>query len=127
MTALGIDISGVEDIDLFLSYADGPRAAGESVMRSLLHAAGKLWWATDSGHDVRQYLHAFAAPETIQANVQAQCERDERVQSAAVQASLLGDELRIAVELVLTQDETQVTLTLSINDLGEVLNASVSV
>jgi hypothetical protein len=125
--ALGIDISGVEDIDLFLSYADGPRAAAEAVMRSLLHDSGRLWWAPDSGHDIRRYLHGFFDAGRIQAAVQAQCELDERVDSATVDATSLGDEIKIAVNLALTQDATQVQFTLTVNELGEVLSAAVAV
>lgn len=125
--ALGIDISGVEDVDLFLSYTDGPRAAAEAVMRSLLHDAGRLWWAIDSGHDIRRYLHGFFDAGRIQAAVQAQCELDERVELASVEASALGDELKITVNLTLTQDATQVQFTLTVNELGEVLSGTVTV
>lgn len=125
--ALGIDIAGVEDIDLFLSYSDGPRAAAEAVMRSLLHDPGRLWWAPDSGHDLRKYLHGFFDASRIQAAVQAQCELDERVESANVTASVLGDELKVTVNLTLTQDATQVSFTLTVNELGQVLSGSIAV
>jgi hypothetical protein len=124
--ALGIDIAGVEDIDLFLSYADGPRAAAEAVMRSLLHDPGRLWWAPDSGHDVRRYLHGFFDRERVQSAVQAQCELDERVERADVECSQFGDEIKIGVNLTLTQDATQVQFTLTVNELGEVLNGTVA-
>lgn len=125
--ALGIDVAGVEDVDLFLSYADGPRAAAEAVMRGLLHAPGRLWWAPDSGFDMRGLLHRFFDADSIAASVQAQCELEERVESADVTATVFGDELRIAANLILTQDATRVQFTLTVNQLGEVLNVSVSV
>lgn len=127
MPALGIDIAGVEDVDLFLSFADPKLAAAQAVMRSLTHAPGRLWWAPESGHDVKQHLNAFAEPERISLEVQAQCERDERVASAQVEASLFGDELRLTIFLTLEQDAAKVTLTLAINALGEVLDASIVV
>lgn len=126
-TALGIDIGGVEDVDLFLSYVDGPRATAEAVMRGLLHAPGKLWWAPDLGFNVRGLLHQFFDADRIERAVQAQIETEERVDSADVTATALGDELRLAVELVLTQDLAKVQFTLTINQLGEVLDASVAV
>jgi hypothetical protein len=125
--ALGIDIGGVEDVDLFLSYVDGPRAAAEAVMRGLLHAPGKLWWAPDLGFDVRGLLHQSPTIESIERAVQTQVETDERVESAEVSAVIFGDELRITVNLTLTQDPTKVQFTLTVNQLGEVLDASVSV
>jgi hypothetical protein len=125
--ALGVDIAGVEDIDLFLSLSDGPRAAAEAVMRSLLHDAGRLWWAPDSGYNVLKHLHGFFDAERIQTAVQSQCELDERVESAVAVATVLGDEMKISVDLVLTQDATKVQFTLTVNELGEILNASISV
>lgn len=125
--ALGIDIGGVEDVDRFLSYSDGPRATAEAVMRGLLHAPGKLWWAPDLGFDVRGLLHQSPSTESVERAVQTQVETDERVDSADVAAVIFGDELRITVALTLTQDPTKVQFTLTVNQLGEVLDASVSV
>lgn len=127
MPALGIDIAGVEDVDLFLSFADPKLAAAQAVARSLTHAPGRLWWAPESGHDLKQHLNAFAEPERIATEVQAQCEREERVASAQVEASLLGDELRLTINLILEQDSSKVTLTVTVNSLGEILDASIVV
>lgn len=125
--ALGIDIGGVEDVDLFLSYSDGPRATAEAVMRGLLHSPGKLWWAPDLGFDIRGLLHQSPTAERVERAVQTQVETDERVESADVAAAIFGDELRVTVALTLTQDPTKVQFTLTVNQLGEVLDASVSV
>jgi hypothetical protein len=125
MAALGRDIKGVTDIDPFLTMADGPRSAAEAVMRSLLHNPGILWWAPERGHDLHQHLHAFFDQERIELAVQQQCEADERVESAAVSATMLGKDLRLQIDLVLTQNEANVSLTLTISQLGEVLNAIV--
>ena len=125
--ALGIDIGGVEDVDLFLSYSEGPRAAAEAVMRGLLRAPGKLWWAPDLGFDVRGLLHQSPSAESVERAVQNQVETEERVDSADVSAVIFGDELRVTVDLTLTQDPTKVQITLTVNQLGEVLDASVSV
>lgn len=126
MTALGTDIKGVTDVDPFLTLASGPRATAEAVMRSLLHQPGILWWAPERGHDLHQHLHAFFDQERIELAIQQQCEADERVQSAVVAATLLGNELQIQVELTLTQDETRVQFTLTIGSLGDVISATVA-
>jgi len=127
MPGLGIDIAGVEDIDLFLSSADGSRSAAEAVMRTLLHAPGALWWAPDSGHDVKQYLHGFFDAERTRRGVQAACEREERVKTAKVTASVLGTEIKLSINLTFIDGSTPAILTLSIDQLGKVLDASVSV
>lgn len=124
MAALGIDIAGVEDVDLFLSSTDEKTSAGEAALRALLHSPGKLWWAPDSGHDVTQYIHSSADPDRIQANVQAACEIDERIKSADVEVTTLGKELRIKIDLTLINGDTA-TLTLLIDALGKVLDAQV--
>jgi hypothetical protein len=126
MAVLGRDIKGVTDIDPFLTLADGPRSAAEAVMRSLLHNPGILWWAPDQGHNLTQYLHGFFDQERVELGVRQQCERDERVDSAGVTATLLGSELQIRVDLVLTQDSAQVSFTLNIDSLGAVINASIT-
>lgn len=127
MPGLGIDIAGVEDIDLFLSNADPSRAAGEAVMRSLLHPIGMLWWAPDSGHDVKQYLHGFFDAERVQRGVQACCEREERVLTAEVEVTRLGNEIKLSINLTFIDGSTPANLTLSVDQLGKVLDASVSV
>jgi hypothetical protein len=127
MAALGIDIAGVDDVDLFLSYAEPGESAAQAVARSLLHDPGKLWWAPDSGHNINRYLHTFFEPERAQSGIQQQAELEERVAAASVQASRLGDEMRVQVNLTLEGDESQVQMTLAINALGEVLDASISV
>lgn len=124
---LGIDIAGVEDVDLFLSSADGPTSAAEAVARTLLHAPGALWWAPDLGHDVRQYIHGSGDPTRIEHNVQAAAEADERIKSADVLAEVFGRELRLTIKLIEINSSTSVTLTVRIDELGKVLDASVSV
>jgi hypothetical protein len=121
MPALGIDIGGVEDVDRFLSYTSPARAAAEAVVCSLLHPPGTLWWAPQRGHDIRQYLHAFCDADRIQEAVRAQCEMEERVASATVKAQQVGSLLILTITLVLTQDESQVTLTLTVDQLGNAL------
>jgi hypothetical protein len=124
--ALGIDITGVEDVDPFLTLAEGPRAAAEAAMVSLLHAPGTLWWAPDRGYDLRQHLNSFASPERVQRAVLSQVEQGERVESAQCSVTVLGNEMQIEVSLILTEDGGAVQFTLTINELGEVLNASVA-
>lgn len=124
--ALGIDIKGVTDIDRFLTLASPARAAAEAVMRSLLHAAGILWWAPDRGHDLHQHLHTAFDSEQIELAVQQQAEADERIQSASVTTAQFGSDLQLRIELVLTQDETKVTLTGTLSALGELINVAIA-
>ncbi len=125
--ALGIDIAGVEDVDSFLTLATGPQSAGEAVMVSLLHSPGALWWEPERGHDIRQHLNAFSETERIQNAVISQAELDERVESADAVVVLEDGVLTINVNLVLTEDEGDVEFTLSIDEVGSVINANIVV
>lgn len=125
MAALGIDIAGVEDVDLFLSSADPATSAAQAAGRSLLHSPGKLWWAPDAGHDIRQYLNGFGDTDRIQHNAQAAIELDERIKSADVLAESFGNQLKITVNLDFVDNTSDATLTLSIDELGTVLDAQV--
>lgn len=122
---LGIDIGGVEDVDLFLSSTDERTSAAEAAARVLLHGPGKLWWAPDKGHDVRQYVHSTGDAARIKANVQSAVESDERIGSADVDVVVFGKELLITVKLVLISSNTPTTLTVRIDELGKILDAQV--
>jgi hypothetical protein len=127
MPALGVDIAGVEDVDLFLSMAGPELSAAQAAMRTLLHAVGKLWWAPESGYDLNQHLKSFFDKERIQRNAQAAIELDERIDSAPVIATRLGNELTLTVNLTFVDGSTANQLTVTIDDLGKVLDASVTV
>ncbi len=125
--ALGIDIAGVEDVDSFLTLAASSQSAGEAVMVSLLHSPGVLWWEPERGYDLRQHLNSFAETERIENAVTSQAELDERVESADVVASVDNGVLTINVSLVLTEDDGDVEFTLSIDEVGSVINANIVV
>jgi hypothetical protein len=119
--ALGIDILGVQDIDPYLSLGSRRQAAAESVMRSLFHEPGALWWAPDRGYHLARNLHTTFDPDAIESAVKTQLESDERVDSVIVVATALGRELRLEIQLFLTDDPTAVTFTLHVSELAEVL------
>lgn len=125
-TILGTDIRGVDDIDPFLTLTDGPSAVAQAVMVSLLHPPGRLWWAPERGHDLRQHLHKPFDAERIRLAVQQQAELDERVESAQVTVEKLGDEVKVSWDLVLTQTKDNVTFTLTVSEFGDVVNATVT-
>jgi len=124
--ALGIDILGVQDVDAFLSFGSRRRSAGESVMRVLFHEPGALWWAPDRGYHLARLLHGFFNADEIEQTVKAQLEADERVDSVEVVATQLGSELRIEIDVLLTNDPTAVSFTVSVSEIGAILLDNVS-
>jgi hypothetical protein len=119
--ALGIDILGVQDIDPFLTLGSRRESAAHIVLRSLFHDPGALWWAPDRGYHLVHRLHTFFDPDAIESAVRAQLEASELVESVDVVATALGRELRLEIDLKLTNDPNAVTLTLQVSELGEVL------
>lgn len=129
MSALGIDIRGVDDVSPMLELADGPRSAAEAVMTQLLHAPGHLWWAPEIGHDLRQYLHRQVDTDALERAVVEQCLTDERVIAAEAHAELSGpitrQELSLRVELTLSTAETA-EFTVTVSQAGDVLFTAVT-
>ena len=114
-------------MDSFLTLATGPQSAGEAIMVSLLHSPGILWWDPEKGHDIRQHLNAASPTERVQRAVISQAELDERVESADAIVSLDNGVMTINVSLVLTEDDDDVEFTLSIDEVGSVINANIVV
>lgn len=125
MAALGNDIAGVTDCDKYMSLASPGRSAAQAVARALLHPNGVLWWAPGRGHPLTDYLHSEEQSARLRTKVRKEAELDERVAAAQVDAELFGDELQVTVKLELTDNEADVTLTLSIGSLGQVLAAEI--
>lgn len=125
--ALGRDIAAYaadpEDIDPFFSLASGPRAAAEAIVAALAHEPNTLWWAIDRGTSLRAFLHRTVTPPAIAAAVESECLKDERVADATVTASVLGNEVRLQIELQLKTTET-VQFTLNVDDASSALALS---
>ena len=125
MATLGSDISGIVDCDKYMSLASPGRSAAQAVARAQTHENGVLWWAPDRGHPLTQYMHSEENIPRLKQKVRQEAERDERVTAAQVDAVLYGEELTVTIKLELTNNEADVTLTLTIDQLGSVINTQV--
>jgi hypothetical protein len=128
--ALGIDIGGVDDIDPTLNFVDEKTAVAQSVMTTLLHDPGVLWWAPSVGDDIRKYLHRPFDKDSIERSIIRQGQSDERVESVSVEASerVVGTQrvFQFDGSLTLTKNAGNVDFTIAISEAGEILNASVN-
>jgi hypothetical protein len=125
MTALGIDIGGVDDIDPTLNFVSAGQSVAESVASQLLHDPGLLWWSPTIGYNLRQLLHMPFDEEKIQREVVRQAEFDERVKSASATASVntKGDTITLVVNLTLVEeDATDIEFTLTVSEFEALLN-----
>ena len=72
------------------------------------------------------HIYMMKIPFTRDQIMKAQLEADERVDSVEVVATQLGNELRIEIDLILTNDPTAVTFTVQVSELGAILLDNVS-
>ena len=117
MSHLGSDFSCVDDLDANLTPVEGRLALAQAVARRLITPTGGLFSASDYGDDVRRYLNN-PNPSTelrIAATAEGEAEKDERIDRADANATLVGDQLDLVLKL--TDGDGPFTFTLSINDL----------
>lgn len=86
----GTCISCVSDVGARWKYVSGPRVVAEALVRRLSTPRGKLKYDLEYGTDMRDYLNHGTTPqgrfEAAQA-AEAECLKDERVDSVALDAS----------------------------------------
>lgn len=92
----------------------------KKIVRRLKCPNGALYWDPAYGLDVRQYLNISVTPAKIQEikqAVKAQCELDERVQSAEVTVSNSQNNQLFIVIQITTQQGPNFNLVLSVSKL----------
>lgn len=121
---LGIDVSGVADLDLMLSYSDEQKAVAEAVAVSFTHDPGVLWWAPDRGFNLLAALHSDMTPFEVQQSMRVEAEKEERVESAEVVVTDVGARtFNASVKLTLINNAGDVELTLTASEAGDAINA----
>lgn len=100
----GLDVSASPDLDPMLRLQGGPRVLAEAIVRRLSTPRGGLWYAPDYGFDVRELLGEGFTPAALfraQSSIEAEVEKDARVQSARVTLTTPApDKLRISIRIV---------------------------
>jgi phage baseplate assembly protein W len=118
VTDYGSDISTLPDLDETFSPISGRRAVAEAIARRLSTPRGALPFHPTYGLDLRQWLNARASDATafaLTANIEAECEADERVlrASAAVVFEPATTSMRIAINLELADGPFKLVLGVS--------------
>ncbi len=114
-----VDVDGLLDLDPAWNPISGVPVVAEAIARRISTPPGSLPDDSSYGFDVRQLLEDNLDERDLaaaRAAIQLQAEADERVVSATVQLSLLGERLRIVLRVLLA--EGPFTLTLDVNQLG---------
>lgn len=86
-TDFGTDINGTSDLDPACGTVSGTAALGQALARRLETPRGALWYDADYGTDVRgrlnDALRGGSALHALQADIEAECEKDKRVRRAS--------------------------------------------
>lgn len=121
-TNYGQDSSCVSDVGLFdLQITDPFILIGQRIIRRLTTPRGGLAAIGDDpgfGWDVRQLINAQLSPSSIvsyQAQIAAECMKDEEINAAAVTISGTGGNISVSIQL--TSSAGPFTLTLPVQNL----------
>lgn len=121
----GQDLSCVDDLDDGMTEVSGRLCLGQAIARRLITPRGGLIDDENYGFNVTGYLNDDVDAATlalIQAGVEGEAVKDERVISATATVTFLNGALTIV--LALTDGEGPFTLVLNISDVTvEVLKA----
>ena len=104
------------DLDPYFRRITGPQVVLHAVARRFVTPRGSLWWAPDSGLDVRRWLAEGVRAQdlpTYEQLIATEAERDERVLSADVRLSFADDVLRVELSLTLAEGTFPLVLAVS--------------
>lgn len=115
----GTSWSCVDDLTMPAVLVKGNRVVAEAIARRLITRRGQLVDDPNYGFALTDYLDADLTPAElvrIQAGVQAECLKDERVSGATSTVTLAGSVLIVAIALTVAAGPF--TLVLSVSDVS---------
>lgn len=120
----GLDISCVDDIDPSLSLVSGSEGLMQAVARRWMTRAGELFYDPDYGTDIHDWIGTMVVAGRIEARLEAEALKDERVRSCSVAVEFVPEEKRFKVKAVVTgNDLDDYRFTLAVSDVTvELLN-----
>ncbi len=121
MSAFGSDVSTFPDLDPTFAIIDGNRVLAEAILRRLTTTREGLFYDGDYGLDVRAWLNESLVPKRLyllQRQIEAECEKDERVLSADATLDLNAVAHTLTVTLIVDTSEDAFKLTLGIDQVS---------
>jgi hypothetical protein len=113
-TEHGLDIGGILDISATFKVVRGRKALADAIGRRLTTPRGGLFYDLNYGHDVRQYLNApLPQAGVIEAQVSAECLKDERVQDVTVDVVRVDESVSLSLTIVDEQGPFRLTLSVT--------------
>jgi len=101
-TDFGTDISSVPDLDDRFALVSGAAALGQALARRLETPRGGLWYAPNYGTDIRGRLNDTLTQAELAAlpgEIEAECEKDERVRRASAQVQFVPQTSTLTVAI----------------------------
>ena len=113
--SLGSDLSCVADIDPAGAEVIERMLLAQALSRRLTTPRGRLIDDANYGYDLNQWLNADVGPAElaqIQAQSQAECLKDERVQSVTIAVTFLANVLIVSIAIVAALGPFQLVLSI---------------
>lgn len=113
--SLGSDLSCVADIDPAGAEVTEKLLLAQALVRRLTTPRGRLIDDANYGYDLNQWLNADVGPAElaqIQAQSQAECLKDERVQSATISVTFIANVMIVSVAIVAALGPFQFVLSI---------------
>ncbi len=111
----GADVSTWPDLDGSFALITGKRVVAEAALRRLMTPRGALVGAPNYGLDLRGWVNASYTPAQLgrlQADIAAECEKDERVRSADVTVTADTTTMSLTVQVALDTNDGPFGMTL---------------
>lgn len=117
---LGVDVACIDDIQPTFALAAGVPNLAMALCRRLMTPRGGLFYDPDYGLDLRDYLNAGvtdAEMETLPEEIRLELEKDERVQSAAVDFVYTRQAESLKITIVVSTSVGPFELSVSVSKL----------
>jgi hypothetical protein len=114
-SALGSDISGVDDLDFALSVVSGRLALAQSILRRITSPRGSLLGSPAYGYSMFDTIGSSVPASVVEQRVLEQVLAEQEVEDARVTASLVNGVLTVTIAVV--DGDGPFTLTVSASEL----------
>lgn len=117
----GSDVSTLPALDDTFTLQRGLKVLSQNIARRLTTPRGALPFAPNFGTDVRQWLGAELGNEALgrlKAQIEAECEKDERVEEASVSVKYNAPTKALTIQIALATAQGPFRLVLGITALS---------
>ena len=128
-SALGVDFSCIDDIDASLSLVDGRTCLGQAVARRITTPRGGLFYDSDYGIDIRDFIKQTGFSETQAARIiESEILKDERVNNVVANVTFNQLAEEVSIIITVTDEQGPFVLTVTVDNLTvELLQSDIAI